>query len=91
MASNFQIYSFKNKKSLHLKLTGDFDGSSAYVLIETLTKHRDGFYEIFIDTNDLNSIHSFGREVFQKKIGALKKRFHGITFVGGNGYEILDD
>ena len=91
MASNFQIYSFKTKSCLHLKLAGDFDGSSAYVLIETLTKHRDGFYEIFIDTNDLNSIHLFGREVLQKKLGALKNRFHGISFVGGNGHEILAD
>jgi len=91
MASNFQIYSFKTKNSLHLKLAGDFDGSSAYDLIHTLTKYSQSFYEIFIDTNDLNSIHPFGREVFQKKLGALKNRFHGITFVGRNGHEILAD
>jgi hypothetical protein len=65
MAANFQIYSFKTKDSLHLKLVGDFDGSSSYELIYALTKHRKGFYEIFIDTNDLNTIHPFGREVFQ--------------------------
>ncbi len=28
MASNFQNYSMKTRDSLHLKLTGDFDGSS---------------------------------------------------------------
>ena len=39
MASNFQIYSFKTRDSLHLKLAGDFDGSSAYELINTLTEH----------------------------------------------------
>jgi len=91
MASNFQIYSFKTKNSLHLKLTGDFDGSSAYDLIHTLTKHSKGVYEIFIDINDLNSIHPFGREVFQKKLGALKKQFHGISFVGRKGHRILAD
>jgi len=91
MASNFQIYSFKTKNSLHLKLTGDFDGSSAYDLIHTLTKHSKGFYEIFIDTTEINSIHPFGREVFQKKLGALKNQFHGISFVGGNGQEIIAD
>ena len=91
MASNFQIYSFKTRDSLHLKLAGDFDGSSAYELIHTLTKHNKGFYEIFIDTNDLNSIHSFGREVLKKKLGALKNQFNGITFLGRNGKKIALD
>jgi anti-anti-sigma regulatory factor len=91
MASNFQIYSFKTKNSLHLKLTGDFDGSSAYDLIHTLTKQGKGVYEIFIDINDLNSIHPFGREVFQKKLGDLKNQFHGISFVGRKGHRILAD
>ena len=91
MASNFQIYSFKTKNCLHLKLAGDFDGSSAYDLINKLTKHNKNFYEIFIDTNDLNNIHSFGREVFQKKLGSLKNQFHGISFVGVKGQEILSD
>jgi hypothetical protein len=88
MASNFQIFSFKTKNSLHLKLSGDFDGSSAYELIHTLTEHGKGFYEIFIDTNDLKSIHPYGREVFQKRLSALKNQFHGITFVGRNGMEL---
>ena len=91
MASNFQIYSFNTKNSLHLKLTGDFDGSSAYELIHMLTKHSKNGYEIFIDINDLNSIHPFGREVFQKKLGALKNQFHGISFVGRKGHRILAD
>jgi anti-anti-sigma regulatory factor len=84
MASNFQIYSFKTRDSLHLKLTGDLDGSSAYELIHTLTKYNKDFYDIFIDTNDLNCIHPFGREVLKKKLGALKNQFHGIIFLGRN-------
>ena len=91
MASNFKIYTFKTRNSLHMKLSGDFDGSSAYELINTLTKYNKGFYELFIDTNDLNSIHSFGITVFQKKLGAIKNQFHGITFVGRNGLKIGSD
>lgn len=91
MASNFQIYSFKTKNSLHLKLAGDFDGGSAYDLIHTLEKNNKDFYDIFIDTSDINNIHPFGREVFQKKLGALKNQFHGISFVGENGKELLAD
>ena len=91
MASNFQIFSFKTRDSLHLKLSGDFDGSSAHELINTLTEHGKGFYEIFIDTNDLKSIHPYGKEIFQKRFSAVKKQFHGITFVGRNGHELLAD
>ena len=65
MASDFQIFSYETRDSLHLKLAGDFDGTSAFELLETLKKYGSGFYQIFIDTNDLKTIHPFGREVFQ--------------------------
>ena len=91
MASNFQIYSFKTKNSLHLKLAGDFDGGSFSEKPGCNQWHSKGVYEIFIDINDLNSIHPFGREVFQKKLGALKNQFHGISFVGRKGHRILAD
>ena len=91
MSSNFQIYSLKTRESLHLKLAGDFDGSSAYELINKISEHGNSFYEIFIDLNDLNSIHPFGREVFQKRFGALKNQIHGITFIGRNEFEITAD
>lgn len=91
VASNFKIFSFETSDSLHLKLDGDFDGNSAHELLNTLKKHGDGFYQIFIDTEDLKAIHPFGKEVFQKKLGALKKQFYDIIFVGRNGHEIATD
>ena len=91
MASNFKIYSFKTSDSLHLKLSGDFDGSSAYELINTLADYGKGFYDIFINTNDLKSIHPFGRQVFQKRFRTLEKQFNGITFVGRNKQEMRPD
>jgi hypothetical protein len=91
MASNFKIYSFKTRESLHLKLSGDFDGSSAYELLNTIADYGKGLYEIFIITDDLRSIHPYGIEVFQKRFGALKKQYHGINFIGRNGNTILAD
>ena len=88
MASNFQIYSFKTRDSLHLKLAGDFDGTSAYELINALIDHGKGFHEIFIDINDLNLIHPFGRDVFQKNLRSSSKLFKNIVFIGENGHEI---
>ena len=88
MASNFHMFSFKTRDSLHLKLEGDFDGNSAYELLEALKKYGSGFYQIFIDTNDLKTIYPFGREVFQKKLGTFNKEFNNLIFIGGNGHKI---
>ena len=48
-------------------MAGDFDGSSARELINALADHSKDFDKIFVDTNDLKSIHPFGKDVFQKK------------------------
>ena len=88
MASNFHIFSYKTRDSLHLQLGGDFDGNSAYELLETLKKYGSVFYQIFIDTNDLKTIYPFGREVFQKKIGTFNKEFTNLIFIGENGHKI---
>ncbi len=88
MASNFKIISFKTRDSLHLKLDGDFDGNSAHELINTLIEQGNRFYQIFIDTNDLKTIHSFGQAVFQKNLAILNKRLNNLIFIGENGHKI---
>jgi anti-anti-sigma regulatory factor len=88
MATNFHILSNENKDGLHLKLKGDFDGTSACELLETLKKHDSCFNQIFIDTNNLKTIDPFGREVFQKKIGTFKQPSSHLVFVGENGRKI---
>jgi hypothetical protein len=81
MASNFQISTHEKRDSLHLKLYGDFDGSSAYELINAL-KHCSRFDRIFIDTNELQTIYPFGKDVFQKNIGPIEKKFGNLIFIG---------
>jgi hypothetical protein len=87
MASNFQILSYKTRDSFHLKLDGDFDGNSAYELINVLRDHGAEFFQIFIDTNNLKTVHAFGREVFQKNFGALKQ-LSNLIFIGENGRQL---
>ena len=84
MASNFRMFFHKTRDNLHLKLDGEFDGNSAYELINALREHGANFYQIFIDTNDLKTVHPFGREVFQKNFGALKQ-LSNLIFIGENG------
>jgi hypothetical protein len=83
MASNFQMVLFKTRDSLHMKLEGDFDGNSAYELINALRDHGAEFFQIFIDTDDLKTVHAFGREVFQKNFGALKQ-LSNLIFIRQN-------
>ena len=88
MASNFRILFHETKDSLHLKLFGDFDGNSAHELFNAILDRGIGFYQIFIDTDDLNNIHQFGRDVLQKKIGRSHKQFSKLVFIGKNEHEI---
>lgn len=88
MASNFQIYSYRTRDSLHLKLNGDFDGNSAHELINMLIEAGTGFWEIFIDTNGLKTIHPFGLAVFQKNFRILNKKLSNLIFIGENGHKI---
>ena len=72
MTSNFQIFSFKTNDSLYLRLYGDFYEGSAHELINTLSKNGNASWNIFIDTNNLKTIHSIGRDVFEKNLSSIK-------------------
>ena len=84
MASNFKILINRNNDNLHFKLIGDFDGTSAFELINALKAHYGKVKKIVVNTNGLSSIHSFGLDVFQKQC-SIHKLFHELTFTGRNG------
>ena len=88
MASNFRISRHRTSDSLHLKLDGDFDGNSAHELINSLTEYGTGLYQIFIDTDDLKTIHPFGKDVFQKNLGRFSNGLGNLVFIGQNGHDI---
>ena len=82
MASNFRFFSHRTKDSLHLKLYGDFDGNSALELLNVLADSGRDCHQIYIDTNDLNTIYPFGQDVFQNNLGSLQS--NNLTFLGKN-------
>ena len=84
MALNFRIFTRKSNGNLKLKLMGDFDGSSAFELINVLKKHCGKVGQVVINTGGLSSIHPFGLGVFQKNcsISNLPRR---LTFTGKYG------
>ena len=88
MASIFQIISYKNKDSIYLRLSGDFDEYSAHDLINTLRKYDTGFWDIYIDTSNLKIVHPFGRDVFQKNLNGINGQLKNLIIVGANKHKI---
>ena len=82
MASNFKLFTHETRDSIHMKMYGDFDGTSAYELITEIQKYARKSNQVFIHTEDLDNIYSFGRGVFHNNLGVLKKQSNKIVFVG---------
>ncbi len=65
---------------------GDFDGTSAFELINTLDHFKGYKGKIFIHTNCLNHVDSFGKELFKKKNSGAKTL--SIIFTGEHAADI---
>ena len=88
MAANFKIMMHQNGESLHLKLMGDFDGSSACELLNTIKGHRSGRQKIFIHTSGLMDVYPFGKAVFQNHFSEIHNPSTHFIFTGENGAQI---
>ena len=82
MATNFNIHVHRNSENLHLKLRGNFDGSSAYELLDVLKKNSYTTSRIFIHTNCLKNIYSFGCNVFHNNLDMLNEDSASLVFTG---------
>ena len=91
MATNFNILIHRNSDCLHLKLTGDFDGSSAWELINAMKTNNNRVQKIFVHTNCLKNIYPFGRDTFQKNLCDLRGYPNRIIFTGENAEQIAPE
>ncbi len=82
MASNFNIKIGWTSNRIHLRLYGDFDGSSAHELLNILSKFSQNGNKILIYTEGLNHVHSFGLDIFHKNSRAINGGAEGIVFSG---------
>lgn len=89
MSSNFQLFHFQSRDSLHLQMRGDFDGTSACELINTLKKQNEEYFQVIIDTSDLHEINTFGIKVFQNNLSMLIKNYKKLKFVGKHKHRFL--
>ena len=67
---------------MHLKLIGDFDGSSAYQLVDKLKEYCIKSDHVIIDTDALSEIHTFGLNILSYHMLKLKGSLTNISFVG---------
>ena len=89
MAHNFKIFMHQTADNLNIDLLGDFDGSSAFELINLLKDNLNGAKRIFIDTKNLKKIYPFGQEVFNWNFSKLRDHRINIQFVGSNAFQIV--
>lgn len=82
MATNFKIFVHRNSDSLHLKLAGDFDDTSAFELLDLVKKNGPGLRKVFIHTSSLKAVHPFGLHVFEKSLSDLKESPFQLLFTG---------
>ena len=82
MAANFHLFHIQNRDNLHLHMHGDFDGTSAFELINLLKEQNKDYFAVFIDTNGINQLHTFGLDVFQKNLNRSVKKNRNLVFIG---------
>ena len=91
MAKSFRIVMHENSENLHLRLIGDFDGSSACELLEALKDRAHVFQKVFIHTNGLVEVHPFGLGVFEKRASELGEELEKIHFTGDKAELVSPD
>jgi hypothetical protein len=63
---------------------GDFDGSSAFELLNVIKENVNSSKFILIDTYNLKEVYAFGREVFYYNFFRIKNDRIHIRFVSPN-------
>ena len=85
MASNFRISRYHEGANLHLKVTGDFDGSSAKELLNVLEDSHIHESRVIVHMDGLKDIDPFGRWIFQEELSRINISPINVVFEGEKG------
>ncbi len=87
MAVNFRMNAHKkDNRRMTIRLSGDFDGSSAWELVHMLLEHSGKVDLVELDTRGLKTLVPFGRNVFLAQTGAIKRKPGRTLFVVSGPY-----
>jgi hypothetical protein len=82
MAHNFKIFIHRKIDNLYIRPMGDFDGSSAWELINAIRENLNNSKFIQIDTSKLKKFYPFGREVFKSNFLNVADERNRVRFSG---------
>lgn len=83
MANNFCVNVIAGDvKRLNLKIRGDFDGASAFRLLNVIEKKSRATRNITIDTDGLRTIAPFGSDIYRSRIAELSRGVVAIDYTG---------
>ena len=88
MARNFNMIINKKSDNLHLKLFGDFDGTSAWELLNTVKENNHSPKKVFIHTSGLCTVYPFGVAVFRKNLKAIFGKSMLLILIGDKAKEL---
>lgn len=88
MASNFEICVDRDDQTLTVRLTGDFDRTSANQLIEVLKGNRSGVTMAMIETNGLEHLDPTGKNMFRQEVHSLQDFCYRLVFTGRNASQL---
>jgi hypothetical protein len=92
MGNNFKVTSRKVKEGLHIVVSGDFDGTSAWELINTISRNYRGRGRVVIDTRNLGEVEPFGGLLFETLMDPHLVPRGRLMFTDMNrGRELLGD
>lgn len=87
MAVNFRMNAYrKDNRRLIVRLSGDFDGSSAWELVHMLLDQSGKVDLVELDTRGLKTLVPFGRTVFLAQTGPVKRKAGRTPFVVSGPY-----
>lgn len=82
MALNFRMDTYReNSGRIVIRLSGDFDGSSAWELVHKLREQRGKAELVKLDTRGLKTLVPFGRNVFLAHTGKKRHNADITSFV----------
>ncbi|MCB2168904.1 MAG: peptidylprolyl isomerase [Deltaproteobacteria bacterium] len=88
MSANFEIDFKDSNGNLHIDLKGDFDGSSAWELINLIHEKYNGLGRVYIDTEKLGCVHPFGVSVFRRRLNPIWLPLNRLFVKGKKGFDI---
>ena len=86
MALNFDIETDKMGDGFSLKLSGEFDATSAYELVYAIKKLADRPVRIYVNTSKLKRVHPFGLEVFNRAMRFSGRKSAQVVFDGNQDF-----